>query len=59
MYDTSRYMSRPETVLMRAGHMLAEAQEAIVIRNPIHAMDDGQVGLFILFIQPIVGSNEL
>ncbi|XP_043201875.1 transcription factor AP-2-epsilon-like isoform X4 [Amphibalanus amphitrite] len=42
MYDTSRYMSRPETVLMRAGHMLADAQEAIVIPNPIHTMDDGQ-----------------
>ena len=43
MYDTSRYMSRPETVLMRAGHVLADAQEAIVIPNPIHTMDDGQV----------------
>ncbi|XP_037085419.1 transcription factor AP-2-epsilon-like isoform X3 [Pollicipes pollicipes] len=41
MYDTSRYMTRPETVLMRAGHVL-DGQEAIVIPNPIHTMDDGQ-----------------
>ena len=45
MYDTSRYMSRPETVLMRAGHVLGDGQEAIVIPNPIHTMDDGQVSV--------------
>jgi len=42
MYDTSRYMARPETVLMRAGHVL-DGQEAIIIPNSIHhAMDDAQ-----------------
>ncbi|XP_037077469.1 transcription factor AP-2-epsilon-like isoform X3 [Pollicipes pollicipes] len=41
MYDSARFASRPETVLMRAGHVL-DGQDAIVIPNSIHAMDDGQ-----------------
>ena len=43
MHDSVRFSSRPETVLMRAGHVLGETQDAVIIPNSIHSMDDSQV----------------
>ncbi|KAF0305939.1 Transcription factor AP-2-epsilon [Amphibalanus amphitrite] len=42
MHDSVRFSSRPETVLMRAGHVLGETQDAVILPNSIHGMDDGQ-----------------
>ncbi|KAF0305938.1 Transcription factor AP-2-epsilon [Amphibalanus amphitrite] len=41
MHDSVRFSSRPETVLMRAGHVLGETQDAVILPNSIHGMDDG------------------